>query len=244
MRNLLVSFCLFFFTATFAQFPTTYNDSSSSSKLEKNTTAHSFQKSTKFSFGVHLSPTISWFEIKHNDLHTDGAAITGGIGLIAEYNTNRLFSLVSGLNFNMPTGYAFDANSMTDLTTRNNFLLKFYTLEVPILLKIKTLPIDNIIYYTQGGLNAGYRISSKELHYASSSAYNDVHSSFNSYSNPFQLSYSIGFGASYQTNRNHSVFGEVNYKSSLVNLASKDGFTTTVPEIYSGSMVFTLGVMF
>lgn len=250
MRNLLLSCCLLLFTTAFTQNSTSSGENSPVNEQTKN---HSFESQTnrKFSFGVHISPTISWFNIIHDDLQTDGATITGGLGLIAEYNVNKLFSLVSGLNFNMPGGYVFDPQSMNDPATLNNYLLQFYTLEIPLILKIKTLPLDNIIYYTQGGVSAAYRIASKELHRASNQLQNDVESSFNNYSNPFQSNYTVGFGASYNTNRGYRVFGEVNYKSSFVNLASEDGFTLSgryspipVPEIYSGNMIFTVGVMF
>jgi len=250
MHNLLLSCCLLFFTTAFSQNLINSGDNSPVNEQIKNDSPKS-QTHRKFSYGVHISPTISWFNIMHDDLQTDGATITSGLGLIAEYNANKLFSLVSGLNLNMPGGYAFDSQSMNDPATLNNYLLQFYTLELPLMLKIKTLPMDNLIYYTQGGFSAGYRIASKELHRASNQLQNDVESSFNNYSNPFQLNYTFGFGASYNTNRNYRVFGEVNYKSSLVNLASKDGFTlsgrytpTPVPEIYSGNMIFTVGVMF
>ena len=251
MRNLLLSCCLLFCATAFSQNSTSSGDSSPVNEKIKNDLPKS-QTHRKFSFGVQISPTISWFNIIHDDLQTDGATITGGLGLNAEYNLNKLFSLVSGLNFNMPGGYVFDSQSMNDPATLNNYLLQFYTLELPLLLKIKTLPADNVIYYTQGGLSAGYRIASKEFHRASNQLQNDVESTYNNYSNPIQLNYLVGFGASYNTNRRYRVFGEVNYKSSFISLASEEGFMllprryapTPVPEIYNGNMIFTVGVMF
>jgi hypothetical protein len=244
MRNILLSFCLLIFTTAFSQSSTSSGNNSPVNEQIRNDSPTN-QTNRKFSFGAHISPTISWFNIIHNDLQTDGATITGGLGLIAEYNVNNLFSLVSGLNLNMPGGYVFDNQSMNDPTTLNNYLLQLYTLEIPLMIKIKTLQVDNLIYYTQGGLSAGYRIASKELHRASSQSYNDVESSFNNYSNPFQLNYTVGFGASYNTHKRYRVFGEVNYKSSFINLASEKGYAPTpVPDIYSGNMVFTVGVMF
>ena len=245
MRNIFLACSLLFCTAVFAQLPTSTDENSSTIN---STTLH---KKSKFSFGAGLSPTISWANVTHDDLQTDGATITGGLGLLAEYDLNNLMSITSGLNFNMPGAYVFDSASMNDITTTNNYLIKQYTLEIPLNLKFKTLPVDNLTYYTQGGLSFGYRIGSKELHRASSAQYSDTESSFNSYSNPFLLNYQVGFGASYNTNKRYRIFGEINYKSSVASIASKDGYIlsgrytgTPVPKIFSGNMLFTVGVMF
>lgn len=250
MRNLLFACCFIFSTTAFAQLSENVTNNSSSG-IEKKDRSTNDLKSSNFSFGVSLNPTISWLNVGHDDLQTDGATINGGVGLLAEYSVNRLISLVSGLNFNMPGGYVYDNASMNDITTKNNYLIQLYTLELPLMVKFKTLPADNIIYYAQGGVGAGYRIGSKELHRASESQYSDKKSSFNSYSNPFLLNYAIGFGASYNTGKKYRVFGEINYKSSVTSIASTDGYTlsgryltTPVPKLVSGNMVFSVGVMF
>lgn len=245
MRNIFLACSLLFYTAIFAQLSTSTDENSSTIN---STTLH---KKSKFSFGASLSPTISWVNVTHDDLQTDGATITGGLGLLAEYDLNNLMSITSGLNFNMPGAYVFDSASMNDITTTNNYLIKQYTLEIPLNLKFKTLPVDNLTYYTQGGLSFGYRIGSKELHRASSSQYSDTESSFNNYTNPFLLNYQVGFGASYNTNKKYRIFGEINYKNSVAGIASNDGYIlsgrytgTPVPKIFSGNMLFTVGVMF
>jgi hypothetical protein len=65
------------------------------------------------------------------------------------------------------------------------------------------------------------------------------------------LNYQVGFGASYNTNKKYRIFGEINYKSSVASIASKDGYILSgrytgipVPKIISGNMLFTVGVMF
>lgn len=250
MRNLLFACCFILSTTAFARISENANNDSISA-IEKKDKSTVDLKASNFSFGVSLNPAISWLNIEHDDLQTDGATINGGVGIIAEYSVNRLISLVSGLNFNMPGGYTYDNASMNDISTKNNYLIQLYTLELPLTVKFKTLPSDNIVYYTQGGVGAGYRIGSKELHRAGGSQYSDKKSSFNSYSNPFLLNYTVGLGASYNTGKKYRIFGEINYKSSLTDIASTDGYTlsgryltTPTPEIFSGNMVFSVGVMF
>ncbi|MEA4935045.1 hypothetical protein SDC9_113210 [bioreactor metagenome] len=250
MRNLLFACCLCFYIAAFAQLPANISDGSSSGKQNEKE-SKSVQKSGKFSFGVSINPTISWINVEHDDMQTDGATINGGVGLLVGYDVSRLISLVSGLNFSMPGGYTSDNASMNDLTTKSNYLIQLYALEVPLMVKFKTLPVDNITYYTQGGIGAGYRIGSTELHRASSAQYSDKESSFNSYSNPFLLNYMVGFGASYDTGKRYRVFAEINFKNSITDIASTDGYTlsgryltTPVPKIFGGNMLFSVGVMF
>ncbi|MDO9633768.1 MAG: outer membrane beta-barrel protein [Paludibacter sp.] len=208
-------------------------------------------KSNNFSLGLNLCPAISWLDVNHDDLQTDGATITGGIGFIAEYNGDKFFSLVSGLNFYMPGGYVFDGASMQNTSTVNNFLMNYYAIEAPLLLRINSSLINQTIYYMQGGVSAGYRIAANEFHRASSLQFENVTTSITNLSNPFLLNYIVGFGAKFNTHRKYQLFAEVNYKSSLMNMASETGYTdsgrynsTPVPIILAGNMVFAVGVLF
>jgi len=201
------------------------------------------------SFGFNVSPSISWLNVTHNDLKTDGATLTGQIGFNAEYNIDKLFSVVSGLNFGINGGYVYDNASMLDLTTKSNFLMNIYTMEVPFLLRIKTPVFNKTIYYAQTGLLPGFRLSSREFHKASSFNFSNQTSNINNLLNPILLSYSLGFGAKFVTGKNYDLFTEVNFKSSLLNIESKTGFTDAlrypvIPEIKGGNMIFSFGVMF
>ncbi len=206
-------------------------------------------KSSKFHLGVTLSPSISWLDVNHDDLQTDGATIAGGIGLIAEFNANKIFSIVSGLNFHIHGGYVYDQASMQNTSTLNNFLINYYAIEVPLLLRVNTSPINNTVYYTQGGVSAGYRIAANEFHRASSFQSDHETTSITDLSTPFLLNYVVGFGAKFNTHRKYRLFAEVNYKSSWLNMASETGYTdsgrySSTPIILAGNMVFAVGVLF
>jgi hypothetical protein len=201
------------------------------------------------SFGFNISPTISWLNVNHNDLHTDGATLTGQLGFNAEYNINKLLSVVSGLNFGINGGYVYDNASLLDPTTKSNFLMNLYTMEVPFLLRIKTPVFNKTIYYAQTGLLPGFRLSSREFHKASSFNVDNKTSNINNLTNPILLSYSVGFGAKFVSGKNYDLFAEVNLKSSLLNIESKTGYSDdgrypTPPQIKGGNMIFSFGVMF
>ncbi|MEA4976680.1 MAG: porin family protein [Paludibacter sp.] len=235
MRNLILVIMLIFISATYAQ--------SSDNKAETG----------KFLLGANISPTISWIDTEHNDLQTDGATITGGVGFVAEYKASRLFSLVSGLNFILPGGYVFDSLSLADQSTKNNFRVNFPSLEVPVLIRINSIPFEKTTYYAQGGLTTSYRFSATESYRASSFQTSDRHIDITPLINPIQLNFQIGFGAKFRVLRLFRLFAEVNYKNSIVNLASETGYmmaplrysaANPVPDIRNGNMVFSVGVLF
>lgn len=84
----------------FAQTNVQVNDSI---KETKNVKMHN-----KITFGVKLSPSVSWIAVVNNDAHSDGAALNYGVGGIVSYNVLPNLSLVSGLNFNVFGGYVYD----------------------------------------------------------------------------------------------------------------------------------------
>lgn len=235
MRNLILMIMLVLIPVTYAQ------------NNEKK------EETGKFLLGATISPIISWLDTNHDDLQTDGATITGGLGFVAEYKASRLFSLVSGLNFISPGGYIFDSLSLADQNTKNNFRMNFPSIEIPVLIRINSLPIEKTTYYAQGGLTTSYRFSATEFHRASSFQTGDQRIDVTPLINPFQLNLQIGFGAKFRVLRLLQLFAEVNYKNSIVNMASETGYkmaplrysaANPVPDIRNGNMVFCVGVLF
>jgi len=236
MRNSILFFLLFLFVTAYSQ---------------SNNRSVSRTKPGEFAFGANLSPTISWLDVEHKNLSTDGATITGGFGFVAEYNTRRIFSLVSGLNFILPGGYVFDSLSLADNTTKNNFRVNYSALEIPLLLRVNTLPVNNTSYYTQGGFTAAFRLKSTEFHRAASFENANIKTDITDLSKPIFLNFTAGFGAKFYVSRFYTLFAEVNYKNSLINMASDVGYLnagrypgSATPLIYSGNMVFSVGVLF
>ena len=236
MRNSILFFLLFLFVTAYSQ---SYNQSSSRSRPGK------------FALGAILSPTISWLEVDHNNLSTDGATITGGFGFVAEYNTGRFFSLVSGLNFIFPGGYVFDSSSMADNSTKNNFRVNYSALEIPLLLRVNSRTFNNTSYYTQGGFSTAFRLASTEFHRAASFEHANIKTDITDLSKPIFVNFMAGFGAKFYSSKYYSLFAEVNYKNSLINMASDVGYLNAgrypgseTPIILSGNMVFSVGVLF
>lgn len=204
-----------------------------------------------FSFGVSVSPTISWLNVTHYDLTTDGATITGLINLHAFYEINNHLSVASGLQLGIQGGYVYDDASLKDLTTKNNFLQNYFTLEIPLLLQYNTKPENKQNYYIQGGFVPGFSLSASEFHQKSSWYNNNKLININDLSEIYLFSFQIGAGIKKEIWKKNAIFAEINYKSSLANMASVNGYELAarysaypVPDIYGGSMVFTFGLAF
>lgn len=244
MRNSILLLLLTLFSTTYSQ-----NNDSTVENLSTIKKKSSFKDN--FSMGFHLSPTISWFDVKHDDMQTDGATITGGLGIVAEYNATKLLSIVSGLNFSLPGGYVFDNASMADDSTKNNYRINYTTLELPILIRANLTEDKKTTFYIQGGASVDYRFSASEFHKAATYLLPDKKLNIKSLIDPFNFNYLVGFGTKQRIFRKYYVFAEVNYKHSLSNIASEKDFTdiaryttTLVPEIHSGNMIFSFGVLF
>lgn len=204
-----------------------------------------------FAWGFHLSPSISWLTVSHNDLRTDGATITGEFGLSGNYQMSKHFSLVTGLNLGIQGGYVFDSLSLNDATTRNNFLLNYYTLELPVMIRAATLPVNRLSYYVQAGVTPGILLGARELHKRSAPNYIDQKKDYFDLSNPAFVSLQVGVGTKLSILRTMAIFAEINYKSSLTNMASDTGYRAamryadqSVPNIVAGNMLFSVGVLF
>ncbi len=204
-----------------------------------------------FIFGVGFNPAISWLNVNHDDLNTDGATITAALTFNAEYKINKNFSVASGLVLGIQGGYVADDASISDLTTKSNFLQNYYTLEIPMLAKFTTVPVKKISYYGQAGLVPGVSLASREFHTRSSSNHVNQKNWNNNLSEPFILSWQVGIGTRRAIWKKSAAYAEINFKSSILNLASEDGYildgrytTTPVPIIHAGNMFFSFGLNF
>lgn len=191
MRNSILFMLLTLFSTTYSQI----NDS-----IVKNlsTTKKKPSFSDSFSMGFKISPTISWLDVNHNDLQTDGATITGGLGFVAEYEINTIISVVSGLNISLPGGYVFDNASMSDANTKNNFRINFTSLDMPFLMRVNLTNDNKNVFFVQGGAYIDYSFSATEFHKASRYSLPDIKTSITPLINPIQFYYSFGFGTKHK----------------------------------------------
>ena len=211
-----------------------------------------------FTYGVKISPNISWVDIKHNDAIADGATLKFGGGIVANYEINTLLSIVTGLNYNLVGGYLYDSASLNDRLTKDNYRVNYSTIELPLGLRILSRPtVEKISYYLQGGVNANFVLNSAtetrklaltnvKLPSLDISPLTNIEPLFGFFA---------GVGVEKQILRKLSIFAEMNFKKSFQSFAKGNeyvnpsnniferGYTQPI-EIKPASMEFSFGIMF
>ena len=210
---------------------------------------------SKVQFGIKITPAISWINAVHNDMTAEGATMKFGIGAVANYPLTSFLSLVSGINYHGFGGYVFDNKSLSYVDTLGSYKINYKEIEIPIALKLQTVPLKKTSYFLQGGFSVGFITNANEkftLKAANSDAqYNDI----NLYTNPTRISYQLGAGMEYSIGRRSNIFALISYNNAITNIANSYNYTTAIPpnptarynshiEILPGSMEFSVGVMF
>lgn len=240
---------LFFLTLMFGLLVLTQSSFASDKTSTKKPKKEELSK--KLKYGISLSPTISWLEVEHNNLQADGATLNAGAGIHFEYDIAKVFSIVSGINYQLNGGFAMDSVSLSDATTKSNFHIRYGVIDIPLMARIKTLPISNTIYYAQAGVSGGYRIAATEVHQPATKADSKVKTDIKGLINEAQFNSVFGLGAKFLVSKNYELFAEVNYRSSITEVESPPGYIKAdkyspypVPHISSGNLVFSVGIQF
>lgn len=210
---------------------------------------------SKVQFGIKITPAIAWLNVVHNDMTAEGATMKFGIGAVANYPLTSFLSLVSGINYHGIGGYVFDNKSLSYVDTLGSYKINYKEIEIPIALKLQTVPLRKTSYFLQGGFSVGFITNADEkftLKAANSDPqYNDI----NLYTNPTRISYQVGAGMEYSIGWKSNIFALISYNNAITNIANTYNYTTTILpnpaprynsriEILPGSMEFSVGVMF
>lgn len=127
--------------------------------------------SKKFRFGVFLAPTIAWMrpttditDDKQFKPENNGSKVGFNYGLMAEYQFQDNYAIVTGLQINMAggkilTNYAGTETSNVVKSADYNYRLNY--LEIPLGLKLRTDPISGFRFFGQLGITTGVNIAKK-----------------------------------------------------------------------------------
>jgi hypothetical protein len=201
------------------------------------------------SYGFQISPSISWLDVTHDDLQTDGAALNFRIGGVIEYKLLSYLKVVSGINYSNMAGYVYDNAVLTDNTLKDNFRINYNVLEVPVNLKIFTPTVNKTSYFLVGGFSGCFIIGATEKYKYVNSETKPLINGILSLTNASFVSYELGAGFSYNVFNKADFITKLSYKGSLTNIASGSAYTNngrynTDPKIYPGSLELSFGLMF
>lgn len=151
-RSLFVFGMLFFSTAMFAQ-------ESLSDRLSSET-------DRKVRIGFKVDPMISWLGPKESFIKKDGSKFAFSYGFMVDFIIDPNYAIASGLQIShvggklrFPTDKGLFENNQT--TDENFYDLRLQYVEIPLALKLKTNPVNNITYWGQFGTYLGINIGAR-----------------------------------------------------------------------------------
>jgi hypothetical protein len=242
-------------TSTNKNAPTNkYNPSSPSSTPTSSgsTTKYANGADKNFHFGISIVPSLFWASPGTNNNTANSVGLGFAFGINLEFYFTQNYGFVTGLNLaNIPSNYT---NSMTykdgagnvdsTITTTHKYVMQY--VEIPLLLKFRTLPIGLFRYFAIAGFDPGIRTSSKDDVTVSgtiggtSISRSASGENINSETSIIRLSYVFGAGVEYNIAGTTSLQGIISYDAGFlnVNTGSNSG------NITSKGVTLTLGVLF
>lgn len=188
-------------------------------------------------FGIKVSPSVSWIDIKHENAFSGGATVKFGVGFSARYELNEHLAIASGVNFCSFGGYMADSASLDNQTSKDYFTVNYSSLEIPLGIKLTTPEIRKYSYYLQGGVFTGFILSANEKSYKrSNGAILKRHDIMKNLTQPSYAGIFTGVGARYSLTDKIKLFAEATYKNSLTSTAISEAYQTDVNHLYKGSI--------
>ncbi|MFT4061565.1 MAG: porin family protein [Edaphocola sp.] len=125
----------------------------------------------QFRFGVFVAPTIAWMKPTTDKTDdgsyaptSEGSKVGFTYGLMAEYNFQENYAVVTGLQINMGGGKInseyLGSNTTSQVQSASfNYRLNYF--EIPVALKLRTDNISGFRFFGQLGLTTGFNIAKK-----------------------------------------------------------------------------------
>jgi len=116
----------------------------------------------EFRFGPVITPVSSWW-IVEGDLYVSSGSNLGfqvGATIDQTLGSSERFALVTGLNFNhIKLGFEEVTGGPDTITSQKGWTFKVNSLDLPLLLKLRSDELGNTVLYAQYGLTLGFRLT-------------------------------------------------------------------------------------
>jgi opacity protein-like surface antigen len=118
-----------------------------------------------FRLGLTAHPTIGW--VKPDIGKSNGVSLGFSYGVIGDFNFTQNYSFSTGLTITTINGKSTEIitsnnGSAAPSQSENELKYKLQYVEVPLTLKLKTVPINQVRYYGQFGLSNDILIGAKQ----------------------------------------------------------------------------------
>ncbi len=202
--------------------------------------------------GIKAAPNISWMAPETKHYSYDGVTWAATIGLVADLYFAKNYAFSTGFNFAFLNGKLTYADSLTyDTTTSLGQMsrkYKFFYLDIPYMIKLRTNPFGKFSFFGQIGFSTGFRLSAKareKFEPESGGEPIEENTNINSETTLIRQAVLFGIGLEYHLDENTRIFFGVNYSNGLNNiLKSTNKHTDFNQKALLNFVELNLGVLF
>jgi hypothetical protein len=206
-----------------------------------------------FHFGLNFKLGDYWLSASAPNA-SNGSSIGYGFGLNLEFYFTQNYGFCTGLeltsfgaNYTTTTTWTQKNGKPTDSTIANQYRMQY--LEIPLTLKLRTLPIGLVKYFGMVGIVPGIKTKATNTYTVSDFGINPAGNGNSvNYQVPsadassqisfLRLSYLIGAGLEYNIAGTTSLVGQISFDSDFLNT------NTTSHSVTNKAITLTLGVLF
>lgn len=116
----------------------------------------------EFRFGPTLTPVSSWWIVEGDLYVTSGSSLGFQVGATIDQTlgSSERFALVTGLNFNhVKLGFEEVTGGPDTVTSLKGWTFNINSLDLPILLKLRSDELGNTVLFAQYGLTLGFKLT-------------------------------------------------------------------------------------
>ena len=175
--------------------------------------------------GIKAAPNMSWMAPETKHYNYDGLTGAATIGLIADFYFAKNYAFSTGFNFAFLNGRLTYADSLSyDTTTSFGTMsrkYKFFYLDIPYMIKLRTNPFGKFSFFGQIGFSTGFRMSAKTRETFEPEGGGDPieeNININSETTLIRQAVLFGIGLEYNLAENTRIILGVNYSNALNNV--------------------------
>ncbi len=175
--------------------------------------------------GIKASPNISWMAPETKHYSYDGVTGAATIGLVTDFYFAKNYAFSTGFNFAFLNGKLTYVDSLSyDTTTSLGQMsrkYKFFYLDIPYMIKLRTNPFGKFSFFGQIGFSTGFRLSAKaqeKFEPEGGGEPIEEDTNINSETTLIRQAVLFGIGLEYHLDENTRIFFGVNYSNGLNNI--------------------------
>jgi hypothetical protein len=206
-----------------------------------------FAQEKAFRFGFHVAPNIGWLKPDAKGYSSDGPVMGFTWGLIGDFSLTENYFISSGFNLTFNNGKLKYPQTLvySDIplyvTLHRKYNLK--SLEIPLVLKIKTNEFGKFRYFGKIGLGTSFRLSAKgKDEYTSGSVTMKETNNIDSNVRLLRESLIVGAGAEYSLTEDMSAFVGITFDNGFTNILKGKNTVNTSVDQYAITNYFELNV--